>query len=210
MKILLLGATGNIGSRILSEAVSRDHDVTAAARHTDDVPADDHVEVAQLDASDADAVARLAAGHDAIVASLSPRGEGGVETYLEAIRATLDAVRRSDAERALIVGGAGSLEIEPGLELLDTPEFPEEFKSEAEAGREARDLARQSDVNWTVFSPAIVIEPGERTGQFRTAGNQLLTDDEGQSQISTEDFAVALIDELEEPQYERDQFTAAY
>lgn len=210
MNILLFGATGNIGSRVLDEVRSRGHHVTAVARDTDDLASGDGVRVEAADASDADAVERLAAGHDAIVASLSPRGAGGHATYLDAIRTLLDVTRRSAVGRVLIVGGAGSLKADGDTELLDTPGFPEEYREESEVGREARDLARASDANWTVFSPAMVIEPGERTDDFRVGGDRLLTDEDGNSRISMEDFAVALVDELENPQYERAQFTAAY
>lgn len=210
MNILLLGATGHIGSRIREEALSRDHQVTAVARTPRDLDAREGLHVEAADASDEEVVERLAEGHDAIVASLSPRGEGGKETYFQAIRSALNATRTSDAERVLIVGGAGSLKVSEDTELLDTTDFPDEYRDEAEAGRKARDLAQESDANWTVLCPPIVIEPGERTNDFRVGDDFLLTDEDGDSRISYEDFAVAVVDELENKNHERAQFTVAY
>lgn len=210
MNILLLGATGHIGSRIRKEALSRGHQVTGVARDTSELDPKDGFRVESADASDEEAVERLAEGHDAIVASLSPRGEGGKDTYFQAIRSVLNASHQSDAERVLIVGGAGSLKVDGDTELLDTPDFPDEYRDEAEAGRKARDLAKASDANWTVLCPPIIIEPGERTNDFRVGDDHLLTDENGDSRISYEDFAVAVIDELEERDHERAQFTVAY
>lgn len=205
MRILLFGATGRIGSRILDEALRRGHAVTAAARHVDRLEARERLQAVAADASDADTAARLAEGHDAVVAALSPRGEGGRATYMDAMRALLAA----GAPRVLLVGGAGSLEVAPGTQFVDTPDFPEEYKPESLAAREALALARASDANWTVLCPPIVIEPGERTGDYRVGGTRLLTGDDGPSRISMEDFAVALVDELETPRHERAQFTVA-
>lgn len=210
MNILLLGGTGHIGSRVREEALARGHQVTAVARDISDLEDDDRLRVESADASDEAAIERLAEGHDAIVAALSPRGAGGVDTYLAAIRAILDVQQRTDPERVIIVGGAGSLKVGGDTELLDTPDFPDAHREEAEAGRTARDLARASEANWTVLCPAVVIEPGERTNAFRVGDDHLLTDEDGDSRISYEDFAVALVDELEKPTHERAQFTVAY
>jgi putative NADH-flavin reductase len=210
MDILLLGGTGHIGSRVRTEALDRGHRVTAVARDTADLDSTDGLRVEAADASEKDAIRPLAEGHDAIVASLSPRGKGGEETYLSAIETVLEVTRETDVDRVVIVGGAGSLKVDEDTELLDTPDFPEEYRDEAEAGRKARNLARDSDANWTVLCPPIVIEPGERTGSYRVGDDYLLTDDDGESYISTEDFAVALVDELEEAAHQREQFTVAY
>lgn len=210
MEILLLGGTGHVGTRVRQEALERGHTVTAVARDTSDLEPTDRLGVESADASDKEAVRQLAEGHDAIVASLSPRGEGGVNTYLSAINSVLEVTQETDVQRVVIVGGAGSLKVDGDTELLDTPDFPDEIRDEAEAGRTARDLAQESGANWTVLCPPIVLEPGERTGSYRVGDDRLLTDDEGESTISTEDFAVALVDELEEAAHEREQFTVAY
>lgn len=210
MHILLLGATGQIGSRVCTEAVRRGHHVTAVARDTDALEPERRIDVSAADASEKGAVRQLARNQDVIVASLSPRGEGGDDTYLQAIRNVLDVTRQSDPERVILVGGAGSLQTASGTEFLDTDDFPDEYKAESEVVRQARDMARTSDTNWTVMTPPIVIEPGERTGAYRIGGNQLLIDEDGNSRITFEDFAAALVDELEEPAHEREQFTVAY
>ena len=212
MKILLIGATGAIGARILNEAVARGHDVTAVARHPQSLVPREHVWVVPADAKDVQNLARLAAGHDAVVSSLSPRAEGGSEQYLAAIRAVLAAVKQANVPYVLFVGGASSLEVAPGRRLLDTllERVPRERLAEPIVVAEARDLVAASDVNWTFLSPPGSIFPGERTGRFRLGGMQPVTDAQGQGRISMEDFAVAVVDELEHPQHVRRQFNAGY
>lgn len=209
MKILLIGATGNIGSRILREAVSRGHEVTAVSRREGALEPGPRVRVERTDARDAGEVARLAGGHDAVVVAVSARREGDTPIP-EVVRAVIDGLREAGGPRLFVVGGAGTLEVEPGLQLLDTPGFPEEYRAEALQGREALEIVRASDVNWTYLSPAAIITPGERTGRYRTSDDQLLTDAEGNSHISMEDYAVAVLDELEQPKHERRRFAVAY
>lgn len=209
MKIMLVGATGNVGSRILREAVSRGHEVTAIVRREGALESEPRVEVERADARDAGEVARLAGGHDAVVVAVSARREGDA-SIPEVVRAAVGGVRRADVPRLFVVGGAGSLEVEPGVQLVDTPGFPEAYKAESLQQREALDVARASDVNWTYLSPAVVITPGERTGQYRVGGDQVLADAEGNSHISMEDYAVAVLDELASPNHERRRFTVAY
>lgn len=209
MKILLIGATGNIGSRILREAVSRGHEVTAVSRREGALEPGPRVRVERTDARDAGEVARLAGGHDAVVVAVSARRVGDTPIP-EVVRAVIDGLREAGGPRLFVVGGAGTLEVEPGVQLLDTPGFPEEYRAEALQGREALEIVRASDVNWTYLSPAAVITPGERTGRYRTSDDQLLTDSEGNSHISMEDYAVAVLDELEQPKHERRRFAVAY
>jgi putative NADH-flavin reductase len=212
MKILLIGATGGIGSRILKEAVARGHDVTAVARHTESLAGGEHIQVVQADAKDVDALARLAAGHDAAVSSVSPRAEGGPEQYLAAIRGVLAGVKRAGVPYVLFVGGSSSLEVEPGKPVLDTllERMPREKLVEPIVVAEARDIVRASDVNWTFLSPAGRIAPGERTGHYRLGGMQPVQDAEGKSFVSMEDYAIAVLDELEHPQHARQQFNVGY
>ena len=209
MKILLIGAAGTLGSRILKEAISRNHDVTAVVRREGALGPAPHVQVVQADARNADEVARLAAGHDVVVVAVSARREGDAPVP-DVVRAVIDGVRKADVPRLFVLGGAGSLEVAPGVQLVDTPAFPEAYKTEALQGREALNVVRASDVNWTYLSPAVEISPGERTGHYRTGGDQLLVDAEGRSFISAEDYAVAVLDELERPKHERQRFTVAY
>jgi putative NADH-flavin reductase len=212
MNILLIGATGAIGSRILNEAISRGHEVTAVARHVQSLTDGEHLKVVQADAKDVRNLARLAAGHDAVVSSLSPRADGGHEQYLEAIRAVLAAVKRASVPYVLFVGGAASLEVEPGVKFLDVlaKQLSKEQMAEPVTVMEARDVILASDVNWAFLSPAGQIFPGERTGRFRLGGTQAVRDAEGQGRISMEDYAIAVVDELERPQHARKQFNVGY
>ncbi|MCP2338570.1 NAD(P)-dependent oxidoreductase [Actinomadura rupiterrae] len=207
MKILLIGATGMVGSRVAAEAANRHHEVTGVTRSGKDG-------TAKAQAADADAIARLAQGQDAIVLAVAPPRDGSetVAPLLADGRGVLEAARRAGVRRVVIVGGAGSLEVAPGKRLVDTPEFPALYKNEALAQGELLDAVRKEadDLDWTYISPAALIQPGERTGVFRLGGDQLLTDAQGNSEISAEDYAVALVDELEKPQAVRRRITVAY
>ncbi|MFI0444871.1 NAD(P)-dependent oxidoreductase [Actinomadura sp. 6N118] len=194
MKILLIGTTGMIGSRVASEARDRGHEITGTTRGGADG-------TAKLTATDTSAVAAVAAGHDAVVLAISPPRDGSEASgpLLAAGRAVLDGLREAGVRRLVVVGGAGSLEVAPGVRHVDDPHFPEIYKAESLAQADLLDLIRKEadDLEWTYVSPAGVIEPGERTGTFRIGGDQLLTDAEGNSRISAEDYAIALVDELE-------------
>lgn len=183
-----------IGSRIAAEAGERGHEVTGATRSGKD-------STLAADASDADTVARLAAGHDAVVLAVSPP-RGGIEateSLLEVGRGVLEGVRRAGVRRLVVVGGAGSLEVSPGVRVVDTPGVPEDALPSVRAQVALFELVRDNadDLEWTYLSPPAMITPGERTGAYRTGDHQLLSDGEGNSHISTEDYAVALVDELE-------------
>jgi putative NADH-flavin reductase len=212
MKILLIGASGAIGSRVLAEALARGHDVTALARH---MPEHDHrqlLTVVQADAREVENLARLAAGQDALVSAMSPRSDGGQEQFVEAVHGVLRAVEQANVPYVLFVGGASSLESEPGKRVLDSllERMPREQLSEAIVMTDVRDLVAASPVNWTFLSPAGTISPGKRTGHFRLGGMQPVKDEQGKSQISMEDYAVAVLDELERPRHVRQQFNVGY
>jgi len=203
MKVALIGATGNIGGKVLSELVARGHEVTAIARNPDKVAAPAKVHPKKGDASDAAATAALIAGHDAVVSSV-PFAPG-----LSA--SVIDAVKRSGVKRYVMVGGAGSLEVAPGKMLKDTLTLPEPVKKILdEATNVLAALRKEQGLEWTFFSPAAEIGPGARTGKFRLGGDQLVTDAEGKSRISYDDYAIALVDELERPRHIRKRFTIAY
>lgn len=212
MKIAVIGAGGTIGQRIVREALSRGHTVTAVVRDPARYQeANPQVPAARADARDADEVAAAVAGHDVVVSAFGPNHQNGdVQDYVRVAEALIDAVGRSPGQRLLIVGGAGSLEVAPGVALYDTPQFPAAWRPLAQAHGAGLALYRASDIDWTFLSPAIMIEPGERTGAYRVGGDQVLTDASGQSTISTEDYAVALVDEIERPQHIRQRFTVAY
>jgi len=211
VKILLVGGSGTIGQRILAEAVKRGHTVTSVTRDPSKVPAQAGVTAAKGDALDAKSLAELARGHDAVVSAYSP----GVDTpskVVDAARAQIAALPKAGVKRLVVVGGAGSLEVAPGVQLVDAPQFPAAWKGIALAHGDALAVYRKEagDLEWTYFSPPALIEPGERTGKFRLGTDQLVADDKGQSRISAEDYAVALVDELETPKHVRARFTAAY
>ncbi|MCT9930916.1 NAD(P)H-binding protein [Planotetraspora sp. A-T 1434] len=201
MKVLLIGATGMIGSRIAAELASRGHEVTPASRATG------------LDASDASSVARATEGHDAVISAVAPPRDGSDPEgpLLAVTRALIEGVRQGGVRRLIALGGAGGLEVAPGTRLVDTPDFPEIYKKESLAQAEALEVYRGTqDLDWTYVAPAAEIAPGERTGSFQVGGDRLLTDDEGRSFVSAEDCAVLVVDELEKGGHIRQRVTLAY
>lgn len=213
MKIALIGATGFVGSKVLAEALARGHSVTAIARNTGKLPAGKNLVAVAGDVNDPAAVARLVAGHDAVVSAYNSMQDGSdvYNRFVAATKAIYEGVRRSGVKRLLVVGGAGSLEIKPGVQLVDTPEFPEVWREGARGAREALTLLRQEKtLDWSFVSPSLLLEPGARTGQFRLGDDAPLFDAKGESRISVEDLAVAIVDELENPRHIRKRFTAGY
>jgi len=154
-------------------------------------------------------VADAAAGADVVVSAYGP-GPAKPELLLDATRSLIAGVEASGVKRLIAVGGAGTLEVAPGMKLVDTPDFPPEWKTIAIAHGEALELLRASKLDWTSVSPAAYIHPGERTGYYRTATDQLIVNDKGQSEISAEDYAIAIADEVEKPKHIRARFTAAW
>jgi putative NADH-flavin reductase len=210
MKIAIIGATGTIGSRIAQEALARGHSVTAVARDPAKVK-DGRVKAVRGDVTDPAGLAQALKGHDAVVSAVGPAHGGGPDLVVTAARALAQALPRAGVKRVIFVGGAGSLEVKPGLQVVDSPGFPEAWKPVALAHRDALNVWRNvKDLDWTYLSPAALIEPGKRTGKYRTGGDQLLTDAKGESRISAEDYAVAVLDELEKPRNVRRRMTVAY
>jgi len=213
MKIAIFGAGGRIGSRIVNEALSRGHEVTAVVRHPENYTLEAlHLKVAKGDLFNSDDVESGVFDHDAVVSAFNfKHGVTSPSTITEVATPLLKGLKQAGVKRLLIVGGAGSLEVSPGLQLVDTPNFPEAYKPSALAHREALKIYRQEkEIEWTYLSPAAEIAPGERTGKFRTGKDQLITDANGKSFISMEDYAVAVIDELENPMHVRERFTVGY
>ena len=197
MNIVVLGHTGMIGSRITAELEQRGHQVTGASRSTG------------TDVTDPAAVAAAVTGTDAVVSALSTRGVD--YTLADVAHALTDGLRRAGVTRLIVVGGAASLEVAPGVRLFDTPEFPDEYKAEATQGIESLEVYRGvSDLDWTFLSPAAFIHPGERTGAYRLGGDQLLTDDNGQSEISAEAYAIAIADLVASGAHARERVSAAW
>jgi len=213
--IAVFGAAGNIGSRIVAEALRRGHQVTAVAgdpSRITDRPAG--LRVLQGRVFDPDVVADVLKGQDAVVLALGgAHVTGDTDTYRRAGRTLVEALRGlgDAAPRLLVVGGAGSLERAPGVRVIDDPDFPAAYRPEAEAQGYALDFYRTvTDVAWTYLSPAEVIAPGDRTGTYRTGTERPVADAEGDSRISMEDYAVAMIDEIENPRFPGRRFTVGY
>ena len=203
MKIAVIGASGNAGSRITAELARRGHSVTAIARHPEKIAARANVTPTGGDVMDQAGLARLLAGHDAAISSVHFLASDPVRL--------IAAAKESKVGRYLVVGGAGSLEVAPGVRLVTTSGFPVAYKAEAEAGGAFLDLLRaEKELNWTFLSPSALFVAGERTGKFRLGIDQLLTAADGKSSISFEDFAVALADEIERPAHIRRRFTVGY
>lgn len=212
MNIALIGATGFIGSAILKEALARDHQVSALVTRPEKLPSSAGLKPLAADVLDTAKLASQLKGHDAVITAFSGHAQSNTyDYYMQGIRSIIEATRASGVARLLVVGGAGSLEVAPGVQVIDTPQFPAEWKASAEGARDALALLRQDQqLNWTMLSPAAVIAPGERTGKFRLGADSLLIDAGGESRISVEDYAVAMLDELEKPVHARRRFTVAY
>jgi putative NADH-flavin reductase len=216
MKLVLFGATGNVGQRVAAEALRRGHEVVGVVRNPEAVESPDpRVALRKGDATQADSVAEVARGADAVVSAISPRPNARglpAPSLATNTRALISGLRSAGVKRVLYVGGASSLEVAPGTALADLPNFPEVYKEEAREGREALSIWREKaqGLDWTYLSPAAEIAPGERTGSYRTTDDQLLVDDEGRSFITFEDYAVAVLDELERPQHVGRRFGVAY
>jgi putative NADH-flavin reductase len=213
MNISLIGASGFVGSSILKEALDRGHEVTAIVRHPEKLTAHPKLQTRKGDVYNEGEVARLVAGHDAVISAFNP-GWTNPDIYnlhIKGTKAIIAGVKKAGIKRLLLVGGAGSLEVKPGVQSVDLPEFPKEWKQGALATREALNLLRQeAELDWSFLSPSADLSPGQRTGKFRLGKDQLLKDAKGQSRISTEDYAVAMLDEVERPSHVRQRFTVGY
>lgn len=209
LDILLVGASGMIGSRILAEAASRGHHITAAARHPEKIAKGANITAVKLDATDTAALTALAKNADAIVMATSPRSTGKPIEEAKALGDAGIAAARATGKRLLIVGGAASLNTPEGKPVMDT--LPPAYRTGEPLGmRNVLDTLKKSDITWTFFSPAIQIRPGTRTGKYRLGTSTVIADANGKSQISAEDFADAVVNELEDPHYLKSQMTIGY
>jgi uncharacterized protein len=213
MKVAIIGASGNIGSVIRDEALSRGHQVTAIVRHPEKMTVQDpKLTLAKGDVL-VDDIAGLVRGHEAVISAYNPgwTNPNIAPDTTRAYAAIIEGARKSGVKRLLVVGGAGSLEVEPGKQLIDTMQVPDQIRGAILALREVLyTLREEKDLDWTFFSPAGTISPGERTGKFRLGKDQVVKDDKGESKISIQDYAVAMIDELEKPAHNRERFTIGY
>ena len=204
MDIAILGATGRAGSALREEALRRGHRVTAIARQASEkLETSEQLNAVDVDVADAGALTAALKGHDAVLSAV----------HFETVPASavIEPVRNAGVGRLLVVGGAGSLEVAPGIRAIDTADFQAAYRDEANAGvRWLEALRGESTLDWTFLSPSALFDEGPRTGRFRLGRDELLVDDKGNSSISFADFAIALIDELERPAHSRRRFTVGY
>lgn len=207
MKIALIGATGYVGSSILTEALARGHHVSAIVGNAGRLPQHASLSGVKGDATDAAALANMVAGHDVVISAFNPgRDHDGSGT-----RAIIDGVKLGGVARLLVVGGAGTLQHPAGGRVVDQPDFPAEWKQGSLRTAAFLDQLRgETALDWVFLSPAAVLAPGQRTGHYRSGKDDLLTDANGESRISLQDYAVAMIDETEAPQHHFERFAVAY
>jgi len=217
MKIAIIGASGFIGSKITDEALRRGHEVTGIVRNPDRLPSNPKLKAVGLNLLQSDELARALAGHDAVVSAWNAAKDGSgpvlYDRFVEGHRSIINAVKKSGVKRLLAVGGAASLKNAEGVEFIDTPAAAsfEAFKPAMRGVREYYYLLKnEPELDWAYFSPAVMIQPGERTGKFRLGGDRIVADAAGASKISVEDYAVAALDELEHPKHHRERFTIGY
>lgn len=211
-KIAIIGASGYVGTALLNEAVKRGHQVSALVRHPEKIAANANVTAVKADVLDTDGLAALLKGHDLVISAYNPGWqEADIRNiHIKASKSITEAVKKAGIERLIAVGGAGSLEIN-GQQLVDSPEFPAEYKEGALGARQAlNDLKAETTLDWTFVSPAILLVPGEASGTFRLGKDSPVFDDKGESKITVGDLAVAIIDEAEQGKHIRQRFTAAY
>ena len=207
MNVILYGATGNSGSRILTELLSRGHSVTAVARNIAKLPST--VAAKQDDLSDVDTIASIIAGADAVISAYAPP-QDDTDALIGVTERLVAAVKKAGKIRLLMVGGAGSLEVAPGVTLNASGHLPEAWIPIATSHEKALKVLRASEIDWTYLSPAAFFEPGTRTGKFRLGSKELISDAKGESRISMEDYAIALVDELENHAHPRQRFSVGY
>jgi putative NADH-flavin reductase len=213
MKIALIGGTGFVGSAVLQELLQRGHQVTALARHPTKYTPREHLSVVSADVLDAQQLATAVKGHDAVISAYNPGWKEPqiYDLYLQGTRAIFDGMKRSGVKRLLVVGGAGSLFVAPGVQGVDTPQFPAEWKQGALGAREALNMIRnETTLDWSFVSPAMMLVPGERTGKFRLGGDEVLMNGDQPASVSVADLAVAIVDEIEQPRHVKRRFTVAY
>ncbi len=213
MKLAIIGANGKIGSRIAEEALNRGHSVTGIARNPDSGIQNDRVTWVKSNALDPQKLAPIVAGQDAVISAFGIDW-GRPETYplfTDMAHSLLAAAKAAGVKRILVVGGAGSLEVAPGIQLVDTEGFPETWRQGANEQRKSLNIFYgETELEWTFFSPAIMIEPGPRTGKYRLGKDNPVFDEKGNSEISYDDYAMAMIDEVENPRFIRQRFTIGY
>ena len=213
--VVLIGASGFVGNAILNELLSRGHKVTAVVRNPKKINVtNSNLEIVKTDVSDTNVMVEICKGKDAIISAYNP-GWANPDIYEETLRnypLILEAAKRSGAKRLLCVGGAGTLFCAPGLRVVDSGAIPDAIMGGVKSLGEfyLNTLMNEKAIDWIFFSPAGTLEPGKRTGKFRLGKDDLIVDENGISHISVEDYAVAMVDELENPKYHYERFTIGY
>jgi len=218
MKVALIGATGYVGSRILVELLQRGHRVTGLARNPQTLSPHASLTAQSVDVLNVEQLSNILNGHEAVISAFNPgRMTAGADVFDKHVaghKAILSAVNKAGVKRFLAVGGAASLKTASGQEYLDSPEFPPEFAPYKGGIRGTRELyyllKKEPYIDWVFLSPSVRLLPGARTGKYRVGTDRVLYDANGVSSISLEDYAVAMVDELEQPQHHRERFTVGY
>ena len=210
MKVALYGATGKSGSRILKELVSRGHQVIAIVRNPAKLPQPaPGVVIKQDDLSDSKKIAAAVNGAEAVISAYAPP-QDDVDAIVGVTQRQVEALNHGSKVRLIVVGGAGGLNVAPGVTLIDSGYLPEPVLPIAKAHSKALNVLRASTIDWTYLAPAAYFEPGARTGKFRLGTDELIANERQESRISMEDYAIALVDELEKPQHRRQRFSIGY
>lgn len=213
--VVLIGASGFVGTAILNELLSRGHKVTAVVRNPKKINVtNSNLEIVKTDVSDTNVMVEICKGKEAIISAYNP-GWANPDIYEETLRnypLILEAAKRSGAKRLLCVGGAGTLFCAPGLRVVDSGAIPDAIMGGVKSLGEfyLNTLMNEKAIDWIFFSPAGTLEPGKRTGKFRLGKDDLIIDENGISHISVEDYAVAMVDELENPKHHYERFTIGY
>lgn len=208
MKVAVIGATGNAGSRIISELLKRGHHVRAIVRPQNNISSKNGVEVANSDLSDVAQLVGVLKGANTVVSAYRPPADD-TDQIVGATKRIAEAVKENE-QRLLVVGGAGGLFVAPGVTAIASGHLPEPALPIAKSHEQVRKDLEASGADWTYFAPAGLFEPGERTGKFRLGKDDLIVDASGNSRISMEDYAIAAVDELERPQHRHERFTIGY
>lgn len=209
MNVVLYGSTGKAGSRILKELISRGHRVTAISRNPATLQGITGISTKKDDLSDVSKTAEVIRGADAVISAYGPP-QDNTEEIVEVTQRLVDAVKRGGSPRLLVVGGAGGLNVAPGVTLIDSGYLPDAYKPIAKSHVGALNVLRSSDIDWTYLAPAAYFEPGERTGKFRLGKDELIANEKQESRISMEDYAIALVNEMEKPDHRKQRFSVGY
>ena len=215
MRVAIIGATGLIGVGLVPEAASRGHLVTALCRHPEQVPVQDNVAAVACDIFETETLTEILRGHDVVIHSYSPRRDHDIDRsgpHVAATRSIIAATRAAGVKRLLAVGGAGTLLLPDGSLVMEAPQFPPEYMESAISTGEVKTVlaTEGSDLDWTFLSPSLFFDERGRSGVFRLGLDEALFSADGNSSISIEDYAIAMIDELENPRHTRRRFTVGY